>query len=182
MSFKAPRAVTNLLTDAERKAEEELSGLLERLRQSKERNETLEKAAVDAANKAESKRKQAKAVSDMIDLNAAQRKDDISAIVRRAVKAASDKAEETGLIISARGDASANMERNEVNAALLAHVRENPNLKAIARYLGRFREMFRRGKRNGYAYGRGEMSDLQQSGAESPDDHGRGEYQRSGRL
>ena len=149
------------LNDAERQAAEELAGLLERLRQSKERNATLEKAAVDAANKAESKRKQAKAVSDMIDLNAAQRKDDISAIVQRAVKAASDKAEETGLIISAWGDGSANMERNEVNAALLAHVRENPNLKAIARYLGRFREMFRRGKRNGYAYGRGEKYSLE---------------------
>ena len=53
------------------------------------------------------------------------------------------------------------MERNEVNAALLAHVQENPNLKAIARYPGRFREMFRRGKRNGYAYGRGEKYSLE---------------------
>ena len=149
------------LNEAERKSAEELAGLLERLQQSKERNATLEKAALDAANKAEGKRKQAEAVSGMIDLNAAQRKGDISAIVQRAVKAASEKAEETSLIIGAWSDDPANMERNEVNAALLAHVRENPNLKAIARYLGRFREMFRRGKRNGYAYGRGEKYSLE---------------------
>ena len=149
------------LNDAERKAAAELSGLLERLRQSKERNETLEQAVINAANAAEGKRKQAKAVGEMIDRNVRQKKDGIAAILETAIKAASDKAEETALIISAWGDNPASMERNKVNAALLAHVRENPNLKAIARYLGRFREMFRRGKRNGYAYGRGEKYSLE---------------------
>ena len=149
------------LQQAKRSAQEELSGLLERLRQSKERNETLEQAAVDAANKAESKQRQVEAVSKMIDATAAQHKDTITAAVAGAVKAAAGKAEEVQAIIGGWSNDPGNMERSEANAALLAHVRENPNLKAIARYLGRFREIFAEGKRNGYAYGRGEKYSLE---------------------
>ena len=149
------------LQKAEQSAEEELSSLLNRLRQSRERNETLEQAAVDAANKAESKRRQVEAVSRMIDAAAAQHKDDIAAAITGAVRAAADKAEEVQAIIGGWSNEPSNMERSEANAALLAHVRDNPNLKTIARYLGRFREIFAEGKRNGYAYGRGEKYSLE---------------------
>ena len=149
------------LQKAENSAAEELSGLLERLRQSKSRNETLEKAALKAANKAESKRQQVEAVSKMIDATAAQHKDSIVATVAAAVKAAAGKAEEVHAIIGSWSEEPGNMERNEVNTALLAHVRENPNLKAIARYLGRFRKIFAEGKRNSFTYGRGEKYSLE---------------------
>lgn len=149
------------LQKAEQSAEEELSGLLERLRQSKGRNETLEQAAVNAANEAESKQRQVEAVSKMIDATAARHKDTITAAIAGAARAAADKAEEVQAIIGGWSDDPSNMERSEANVALLAHVRENPNLKAIARYLGRFREIFAEGKRNGYAYGRGENYSLE---------------------
>lgn len=149
------------LQKAQQSAEQELSGLLERLRQSKERNETLEQAAVDAANKAESKQRQVDAVSKMIDTTAARHKDKVTTAIAGAVKAAADKAEEVQAIIGGWSDEPGNMERSESNAALLAHVRANPNLKAIARYLGRFREIFAESRRNGYAYGRGEKYSIE---------------------
>ena len=69
------------LQNAEAAAAAELAGLLERLRAgSGERNETLEKAALDAANKAESKRRQVEAVGKLIDAAAAGRKEDISVL------------------------------------------------------------------------------------------------------
>ena len=149
------------LRKVEQSAEEELSGLLERLRQSKERNETLEQATVDAANKAESKQQQVQAVSKMIDEAAVRHKEAIAATVARAAKAAAGKAEEVQSVIGAWSDSPGSMQRSEANAELLAHVRENPNLKAITRYLGRFREIFTEGKRNGYIYGRGEKYSLE---------------------
>ncbi|MBP5717470.1 MAG: hypothetical protein J6X53_00615, partial [Abditibacteriota bacterium] len=149
------------LQQAQRKAQEELAGMLDRLRQSKERTETLEEAAIAAANQAESKQRQAEAVSKQIDATAVQNKDAIAAMLDRAAKAAADKAEEVQAIVTAWGDGSAAMERNPVNLELLAHVRKNPHLKDIARYLGRFRDMFAQGRRNGYAYGRGEKYSLE---------------------
>ena len=149
------------LQKAEQSAEDELSGLLERLRQSKERNETLEKAAVEAANKAESKQRQVETVGKMIDATAAQHRETIHFAISDAARAAADKAIEVKAIIGAWSDDPGNMEHSEANTALLAHVRENTNLKAIAQYLGRFREIFAQGKKNGYAYGRGEKYSLE---------------------
>lgn len=53
------------------------------------------------------------------------------------------------------------MVKNEANAELLALVRKSPVLRDISKYLGRFREIFAQGKRNGYAYGRGEKYSLE---------------------
>ena len=53
------------------------------------------------------------------------------------------------------------MEKNAVNTELLQKVRQNPMLLEISKYLGRFREIFAQGKRNGYAYGRGETYALE---------------------
>ncbi len=44
---------------------------------------------------------------------------------------------------------------------LLECVRASESLRDISRYLGRFREIFAQGKRNGYAYGRGEKYSLE---------------------
>ena len=152
------------LEKAQEAAEAELAGLLDRLRTSKERNETMEQATVQAANQAESKRRQVEAVSKMVDTSTAQGKDDISAILARSAKAAADKAEEVQSIIGAWSDDPGNMERSAVNTALLEHVRSNPILREISKYLGRFREIFAQGKKNGYAYGRGEMYSLELGG------------------
>ena len=45
--------------------------------------------------------------------------------------------------------------------SFLALVRKSPVLRDVAKYLGRFREIFAQGKRNGYAYGRGEKYSLE---------------------
>ncbi len=85
----------------------------------------------------------------------------MAAAVAMAVCAAAEKAEEVQSIIGAWGDAPGNLEKNEDNAGLLALVRQSPVLRDISRYLGRFREIFAQGKRNGYAYGRGEKYSLE---------------------
>ena len=149
------------LENAEQEARKELAGLLERMRATKERNQLLEQSVIDAASKAESKRRQVEAVGKLVDANAARSKDDVAAAVSMAVSAAAEKAEEVQNIIGAWSDDPGNMEKSEVNAELLALVRKSPVLRDIAKYLGRFREIFAQGKRNGYAYGRGEKYSLE---------------------
>ena len=149
------------LEQAERQARQELAGLLERMQAVKERNQLLEQSIVDAANQAESKRRQVEAVGKMVDANAAKSRDEVSALVSQAVNAAAEKAQEVQNIIGAWSDDPGNLEKSEVNADLLALVRKSTVLRDISKYLGRFREIFAQGKRNGYAYGRGEKYSLE---------------------
>jgi len=149
------------LQNARDQAAEELSALLQRLQQSKERNETLEAAAIDAANKAESKQQQVEAVSKLADASAAQHKEAIALAVSHAANAASERAEEVQNIISAWSDAPGNMERTKPNLELLNMVRQNQQLQEISKYLGRFREIFAKSKKNAYTYGRGENYSLE---------------------
>lgn len=149
------------LENAEARAQNELAELLERMQRCRERNSVLEQAVVEAANTAESKRRQAEAVAKMINTSTVKNDASISALVASAVGAAADRAEEVQSIIGAWGDEPGNLEKNEVNTALLETVRKSPVLKDVAKYLGRFREIFAQGKRNGYAYGRGEKYSLE---------------------
>ena len=93
-------------------AEDELAELLDRQRQSKEHNETLEKSVVAAANRVESLDRQVEAVGRMIDATTSKHKDAVAAIVTSAAKAAAAKAEEVQGILAAWGDDSGNMERS----------------------------------------------------------------------
>ncbi len=145
----------------EKKAQADLAALLERMKKTKERNETLERAVIDAANQAESKHRQVEAVSKLADNAAIRSKAQVSACVAHAVQGAAEKAEEVQTIIGAWGDDPGSLERTEANAELLALVRKSDVLKNISRHLGRFREIFAQGKRNGYAYGRGEKYSLE---------------------
>lgn len=149
------------LEAAEEKSEEELAALLERMCKSKEPNETLERAVVEAANTAEGKRRQVEAVGKKIDADAARNKEKVALMVARAVTSAAQKAQEVQSVIAAWSDDPANMEKSAVNRKMLDTVRKSDVLRRVADYLGRFREIFAQGKRNGYAYGRGEKYSLE---------------------
>lgn len=144
------------LEAAQDAAQKDLSQLLQRLQATASKNANLEQSVVDAANKAESKQRQVEAVSKMVDTNLTQNKDVISNMIDDAARSACRKAEEVQSIIGAWSDEPGNMERSSMNMELLAQVRKSKTLADISKYLGRFREMFAQGKKNGYAYGRGE--------------------------
>ncbi len=149
------------LEAAKKQAQETLSRLLDRMRHMPDGGSDLEQAVIKAANQAESKRRQVEAIGKMIDANTAGNLDTISALVTQAVKSAAEKAEEVQAIIGSWSDEPGNLEKNTVNEELLARVRQSDTLKHVAKYLGRFREIFAQGRRNGYAYGRGEKYSLE---------------------
>lgn len=149
------------LENAENAARKELAALLERMRAAKEHDPLLERSIVDTANQAEGKRRQVEAVGKLVDTNAAKSSEDVAGLVAGAVSAAAEKAQEVQAIIGAWSDEPGNLEKSEANAELLTLVRKSPVLWDISKYLGRFREIFAQGKRNGYVYGRGEKYSLE---------------------
>ena len=158
-----PGAVQTLekLEQAEKTAEDKLAALLEQLRGAPQDDPALSAAVVKAANDAESKRRQADAVNKLVDAGLAQNQAEAGALIARAVSAAAERAEEVQTILGAWSDAPGDMRKTDANAALLERVRDSKTLRDISRYLGRFREIFAQGKRNGYAYGRGEKYALE---------------------
>ena len=149
------------LEQAEKTAEDKLAALLEQLRGTPQDDPALSAAVVKAANDAESKRRQADAVNKLVDAGLAQNQAEAGALIARAVSAAAERAEEVQTILGAWSDAPGDMRKTDANAALLERVRDSKTLRDISRYLGRFREIFAQGKRNGYAYGRGETYALE---------------------
>lgn len=158
-----PGAVQTLekLEQAEKTAADKLAALLEQLRGAPQDDPALSAAVVKAANDAESKRRQADAVNKLVDAGLAQNQAEAGALIARAVSAAAERAEEVQTILGAWSDAPGDMRKTDANAALLERVRDSKTLQDISRYLGRFREIFAQGKRNGYAYGRGEKYALE---------------------
>ena len=158
-----PGAVQTLekLEQAEKTAEDKLAALLEQLRGAPQDDPALSAAVVKAANDAESKRRQADTVNKLVDAGFAQNQAEAGALIARAVSAAAERAEEVQTILGAWSDAPGDMRMTDANAALLERVRDSKTLQDISRYLGRFREIFAQGKRNGYAYGRGEKYALE---------------------
>lgn len=158
-----PGAMSTLekLEQAEEKAAEELSGLLEQLQRSGQKNPTLNAAVVKAANEAQSKRQQVEAVGKLMDAGRMQNKAAVRGIIQQAMTAATEKAEEVQSIIGAWSDDPADLKRTPVNEDILERVRHSNTLRDISKYLGRFREIFAQCKRNGFAYGRGEKYSLE---------------------
>ena len=158
---KGAMSTLEKLERAEVQAQDELAGLLERISAAKEPNKTLEQAAIAAANKADSKHRQVEAVGKLVDAGIARNKERMAAVVAYAADAARAKAQEVQDILGAWSDEPGNMERCEINLQLLNTVRNSSALKDISKYLGRFREILAQGKKNSYAYGRGEKYSLE---------------------
>ena len=158
---QGPLNTLEKLEQAEEKAANELSGLLEQLRQSRQDNPTLNDAVVKAANEAQSKHRQVEAVNKLIDASQMQNNASLAGVVEQALGAAAEKAEEVQSIIGAWSSEPGNLQRTSVNEALLERVRRSDTLRDISKYLGRFREIFSQGKRNYFAYGRGEKYSLE---------------------
>ena len=149
------------LEQAQEAAAQWLTGLLEQYDASHPDDPSLNRDVIKAANEAESKRRQVEAVTKLIDDRVMKSKEVVGGIVHHALSAASQRAEEVQSIIGAWSDEPGDLKRTPANLALLERVRASEALRDVSRYLGRFREIFAQGKRNGYAYGRGEKYSLE---------------------
>ena len=147
---------------------ETLRRLLEQRAEGKP-NPEQDKKLLAAVNTAQSQTQQAQAVARMARDAQVRNDGEIKTFVTGAVKAAREKAEETALALAAwgTGDISDSPETMALNREVLEKTRQSPALQAIARYLGRFKEMLSKARKNGYAYGRGEKYSVELGGSVS---------------
>lgn len=142
-------------------AAEDLANLLDAQANTSVSNELRDKALVETANRLASKQRQVEAVSQMLDVTMTGQSAAVAQALSCAVQSAKEKAEEVQNILGAWSDAPADMRRTPENCALLKRIRRSENLRDISEYLGRFRELLARTKKNSYAYGRGETYSLE---------------------
>jgi uncharacterized protein with von Willebrand factor type A (vWA) domain len=140
---------------------EDLKNLNDRRQDASMTDPALEKKLLQTANRAAGKVRQLDAISQMVDDNLQKNKEPLSAIVSGAVEAAMNAADEAQSIILSWGTGAGTPEHLEENRNLVKRVRENDQLRKIAKYLGRLKEMLRNKRKNSFAFGRGEKYSLE---------------------
>lgn len=124
----------------------------------------LEKKALEAASKLQSKAAQTERLNSMVDQNLAKNKEAINAIVTAAVKDAANKTQEMANLISAWGNGpgqGGKMDSTAV-ASLAQRVKKSSKLSGITKLLGRYKQVLEKQAKSGYSYGRGEKYDIEQ--------------------
>ena len=161
---KGPLNTLDRLEEKRGRSMEKLQKLLKQLEQSAPgQHPELEKQVLRAANDAQSRANQADAVSRMVRDQMLQSKDAVSVCLARAGQAAAEKAETVAAALTAWGYGPDCHEpgKRAADLALAARVTQSPTLQAVARHLGRLKELAEGRRKNGYAYGRGEKYTLE---------------------
>ena len=148
------------------KQEEALSQALNDLLQKREQQGAgpeLDRQILDKANAAAGKARQVDAVSGQIQDNLMKNREAIGGVIAQAIGAAKDKAEETAQALAAwgQGDSGSSPEQMKLNREIVGRIRNSSVLKEVTKYLGRFKEIAAKARKNGYAYGRGETYSLE---------------------
>ncbi|MDR1329336.1 MAG: hypothetical protein LBK23_07025 [Oscillospiraceae bacterium] len=149
-----------------------LLNVLEKLREKENSlRETLERRLsshndgniLKAANALEGKARQAAAVERIIRENLQTNAEAVKLLIVQAMLSAKEKADETALALAAWGDGGGGSDKNqsELDQEIIDKVRRSETLREITKYLGRFKEMAAKSRKNGYAYGRGEKYSLE---------------------
>lgn len=119
-------------------------------------NSGLERKLLRTANAAESKARQVAALMERADQTFRKNRQAFSVLLASAAAAAAAKAEEVHDALVMWGGDPASPKRTLLNRVILDKVAASPVLREISRRLGRLLELVAEGKKNGYAYGRGE--------------------------
>lgn len=146
--------------DAMNKLEQDISDMLDELKRKYADDNTPDKAVTALANKLVSKQGQLADVMKMAERSTETGKSAIAVAIRCACDMAFEKAEAVKSAIISWGGDDTDMRKSQFNTELLERVSKSDKLAYIAKFLGRYKEMYANRKKNGYAYGRGEKYDI----------------------
>jgi len=153
----------NVLESFEHQRDEMLDNLSDMLEQRKFDGDIsdLDNKIILLANKVESKSGQIEGLGKMVDRNLQKNKENLHEIIKTSVNAATQKAEQIKSVLAAWGSGSGEMTNNSVNSEILSRVKQSQKLLDIAKFLGRYKEMFCSMRKNSYSFGRGEKFDVE---------------------
>lgn len=139
---------------------EQCSELLAELKQKLQSQSVSEKKTVSIANKLESKREQYSYLEKQADRAANMNRRKIQEAVVVALSKAVDSAETVKFVILSWGNYNDNMPKNEVNKKLIERVSKSEKLMYVAKFLGKYKDIYFGKNKNGYVFGRGEKYDI----------------------
>lgn len=139
---------------------EQYSELLAELKQKLQSQSVSEKKTVSIANKLESKREQYSYLEKQADRAANMNRRKIQEAVAVALSKAVDSAETVKFVILSWGNYNDNMPKNEVNKKLIERVSKSEKLMYVAKFLGKYKDIYFGKNKNGYVFGRGEKYDI----------------------
>lgn len=119
-----------------------------------------EKKAVNLANRLKSKREQYAYLQKQADRSANVNRRKLQTVIVSALTQAMDSAETIRFILTSWGNGDMNMPKNEFNSELLERVSKSEKLAYVAKFLGRYKDIYSNKKKNGYEFGRGEVYDI----------------------
>ncbi len=139
---------------------EQCAELHKQLKQEMNKTEPSEKKAVNLANKLKSKREQYAYLQKQADRSANVNRKKLYVHISAALTQAMDSAETMRFILVSWGNGDMNMPKNEFNTELLERVSKSEKLAYVAKFLGRYKDIYSDKKKNGYEFGRGEVYDI----------------------
>lgn len=119
-----------------------------------------ERKAINLANRLKSKCEQYAYLEKQADRAANMNRKKLQIIIVMALSKAIEQAEATKFVILSWGNSDAEMQKNEANTELLKRVSESEKLSYVAKFLGRYKEIYSSKQKNGYEFGRGEKYDI----------------------
>ncbi|MGN0107184.1 MAG: VWA domain-containing protein [Hominilimicola sp.] len=134
--------------------------LCDKLKQELKKPSPDEKAAIKLANKLKSKNEQLVYLEKMADRAVNTQKKKINADVSSALAKAVERAEGVKYVLVSWGNNDGNMTKTEFNTGLLDRVSKSEKLTYVAKFLGKYKELYSAHHKNGYVYGRGEKYDI----------------------
>lgn len=123
--------------------------------------EQIDKKIVGKANSFMSKNEQMQMFAKLIENGIKQNRGSIRQAISMSASAALERADEIKNIVLAWGDAGEQMQKSEINTEILKRTAKSRNLRYIAKFLGRYKEILNSKRLAGYIYGRGEKYDLE---------------------
>lgn len=139
---------------------EQCDELLRQLKLEMKKPSPSEKKAIDLANRLKSKREQYAYLEKQADRAANMNRRKLQTIIVTAVSKAVEQAEATKFIILSWGNGDKDMKKNEANTELLKRVSASEKLNYVAKFLGRYKDIYSSKQKNGYEFGRGEKYDI----------------------
>ena len=139
-----------------------LSELIEKHEAAPEtQKDSLERKIVNSANRISSKNEQTQMYAGLIQNGMNRSSADIKKAIASSAEAALERAKDIESAVLAWGDGDAQMKKNPVNTEILKRTANSYNLRYIAKFLGRYKEMLKSKRLAGYTYGQGEKYDIE---------------------
>ena len=147
-------------TDTMENMAEQCAELHRQLKLEMKKTSYSEKKVINLANRLKSKREQYAYLEKQADRAVNMNRKKLQTVIVSALSKAMDSAETMKFVLLSWGNGDKDMQKNEFNTELLERVSKSEKLSYVAKFLGRYKDIYSSKQKNGYKFGSGEKYDI----------------------